>query len=321
MIDAAAFEASVAELLGRPLGAVETIAVAVSGGCDSVALLLLAHEAFGGRVRAVTVDHGLRAESAAESRHVASICERLGVPHVVLRWEGAKPAASLQAAARAARYRLMAAWCAESDVAWLATAHQADDVAETLLMRLARGSGLGGLAQMRAVRVLAPGVTLLRPLLGVRRAELAALAAPFNPIADPSNENPRFDRTQARALLRDSGWLAAERVAASAAHLREVETAVEWVVEQAWRGRAATDRAGVGLDAGGLPDEIVRRLVLRALRALSPEAEPRGAEVERAVAALRAGRGGTLAGVRFRAEEGLWRFSVAPARRPTAGGN
>lgn len=292
--------------------------MAVSGGCDSVALLLLAHQAFGGRVCALTVDHGLRAESAAEARHVGAICERLGVRHAVLRWDGKKPAGNIQAEARAARYRLMAEWCAANEVRWLATAHHADDVAETLLMRLARGSGVGGLAAMRAVRRLGPGVTLLRPLLGVRRAELAELAAACEPVADPSNDNPRFDRTKARALLRGSDWLGAERVAASAGHLRDVEDALGWIVEQAWRGRAVASAAGVALDAGGLPREIVRRLVLRALAALSPGAEPRGEEVERLVAVLAAGRVGALAGVRAHAKGGIWHFSVAPPRRPTA---
>lgn len=321
MPDASAFAASVAALIGRPLAPDEPFAVAVSGGPDSLALLLLAHAAFGARVRVLTLDHGLRAASAAEARHVAAICADLGVPHATLRWDEPKPAAGLQAAAREARYRLMAGWCAANGVRWLAAAHHADDVAETLLMRLARGSGLSGLAAMRPVRPLMAGVMLLRPLLDMRRADLARLAAPLRPVDDPSNRDPRFDRTKARDLLRDHAWLAGGRVAASASHLRSVEEALAWTAEQAWRGRAVVGETGIGLDAAGLPGELVRRLVLRALAALAPAAVPRGEEVDRLIAALSANRPATLAGVHARPDGSLWRFSLAPPRRPTAASN
>jgi tRNA(Ile)-lysidine synthase len=143
--------------------------VAVSGGPDSLALLLLAHAAMPGLVEAATVDHGLRSESADEAAFVAEICGKLGVPHATLKVTVG--AGNLQAEARAARYAALAGWMAERGLAALATAHHADDQAETLILRLNRGSGVAGLAGVRA-RGLVPGtrLPLLRPLLGWRRA-------------------------------------------------------------------------------------------------------------------------------------------------------
>lgn len=306
-------------LIGRPLGDGEPLAIAVSGGADSLALLLLAHNEFGDRVRALTVDHGLRADSAGEAAAVAAICARLGVPHATLRWTGDKPAANVQAAARAARYRLMADWCAAQGVALLATAHHADDQAETLLMRLARGAGLGGLAGVRALRPLVAGVTLLRPLLDARRDALAAIvaAAGLTPADDPSNRDPRYDRTRARRWLAAQGDLDAAPVAASAAHLAEAEAALAWTADLAWAGRAVVAPGRVELDADGLPRELQRRLVGRALGALGAGAL-RGPDVDRLLDRLAAGHAATLGGISARAGK-VWRFSVAPPRRSGAG--
>ena len=216
----------VAALIGRPLGAGEVVAVAVSGGPDSLALLLLAHAAFGPpRVAALTVDHRLRPEAAAEAAQVAGIAAGLGVRHATLSWDDPKPAGNLQAAARTARYALMGRWCADHGVGWLMTAHHRGDVAETLLLRLARGAGLAGLAGPRARRVLRPGGELLRPLLDVDPAALAAVVADagLTALDDPSNHAARFDRTRARALLARTGWLALARLGAAAAHLADAE--------------------------------------------------------------------------------------------------
>lgn len=306
-------------LIGRPLGDEEPLAVAVSGGPDSLALLRLAHQAYGARVRALTVDHGLRLESAAEAAQVAAICAELGVAHATLRWEGEKPAGNLQAAARAARYRLMGDWCAGAGVGWLATAHHADDQAETLLLRLARGAGLSGLAGVRPWRPLENGVTLLRPLLGARRAELAAVAAAagWNPVDDPANRDDRFDRTRVRRLLADGDMLDPIRLAASAAHLAESESALAWTAELAWRSRAIASGARVEVDAQGLPRELQRRLLVRALRQLGAADEPRGPEVDRLLDRLAAGGGGTLAGAKARGGA-IWILELAPPRRSGA---
>ena len=309
------FALAVARLAGRPLEPDEPIAVAVSGGPDSLALLLLSHAAYGARVRVLTVDHRLRPGSAAEAAAVAAICQGLGLPHATLAWDGEKPTANLQAAAREARYRLMAGWCAANGVAWLCTAHHADDQAETILLRLARGAGLAGLVGARDSRPLG-AVTLLRPLLGVRRAALATLVrkAGLKAVDDPANRDPRYDRSHARALLADTAWLDAARLAASAAALAEAEEALAWTAEAAWRGRAMRSGATVALDVAGLPRELCRRLVRRALLEGDPAAALDGPELERLRARRAAGRVATLGAVKARGGA-IWRFEPAPPRR------
>lgn len=196
------------EALMRPLGPFEEgprLAVAVSGGADSMALTLLADawaRRRGGAITGLTVDHRLRAESAQEARRVGIWLSGKGIAHRTLRWLGAKPGSGIEAAAREARYGLLAQWCRRQDVLHLLTAHHGDDQAETILLRRGRGSGAEGLSGMAPVRAL-PGVRLLRPLLARRRADLAAtLAAMDQPwLEDPSNQDPRFARVRARRAL------------------------------------------------------------------------------------------------------------------------
>ena len=181
----------------RPL-----LAIAVSGGADSLALTLLADRwarRRDGAVWGVTVDHGLRPESAAEAQTVARWLAARAIPHAILTWTGDKPASGIQAAAREARYRLLTAWCREHHILHLLTAHHREDQAETHLIRRRAGSGPDGLAAMSAVREL-PGCRLVRPLLAVPRARLAAfLAAEGQPfIDDSSNRNPAFERVRLR---------------------------------------------------------------------------------------------------------------------------
>jgi tRNA(Ile)-lysidine synthase len=318
MADAFAFE--VARLTGRPLGPTERFAVAVSGGSDSLALMLLAMAAFGDRVLVLTVDHALRAGSAKEAAGVAAICEARGIPHQTLRWQGDKPTGNIQALARAARYALMGDWCAAHGVGWLATAHHRDDVAETLLLRLARGSGSAGLATIRARRDLGNGVALLRPLLGYAKAELAEAVdkAGLNGVDDPSNAATRFDRTQARAALAALPWLDPKRIAASAAHLADSEAALQWAARLAWDSRVQLDENGVKVDALGLPHELQRRLVVAAFAHLDPQLNLRGPDVERLLIGLQSGQRRTLAGIAAigaQAADMPWRFHIAPKRR------
>ncbi|MBM4438672.1 MAG: tRNA lysidine(34) synthetase TilS, partial [Actinobacteria bacterium] len=127
------------------------VAVAVSGGADSLALTLLADEwarRTGRSIAALTVDHGLRPDSAAEASQVGAWLAAARIRHEVLRWEGQKPRSGIHAAAREARYRMLTSWCRENDVRDLLLAHHRDDQSETFLMRLARGSGPDGLAAM-----------------------------------------------------------------------------------------------------------------------------------------------------------------------------
>jgi tRNA(Ile)-lysidine synthase len=196
-----------------PFEAAPVLAVAVSGGADSLALTLLADSwarRRGGRAVGLTVDHGLRPEAAAEARRVAGWLQASGIEHHTLRWRGEKPAHGVQAAARDARYRLLTGWCRAHDVLHLLTAHHRDDQAETVLLRLDRGSGLHGLAGMATVRAEG-GVRLLRPLLAVPGVRLAAtLRAAGQPwIEDPSNRDVAYARVRARralAGLRDGGF-------------------------------------------------------------------------------------------------------------------
>ncbi|QYE36061.1 tRNA lysidine(34) synthetase TilS [Polymorphobacter sp. PAMC 29334] len=313
--------ATVAALIGRRLHDDEAIAVAVSGGPDSLALMLLAHRAFGSRLRVLTVDHGLRPESAGEAAMVATYAASLGILHTTLRWDEPRPGSNLQAAARASRYRLMTDHCLAHGIGWLATAHHQGDHAETLLLRLARGSGSSGLAGIRARRPLSPGVALLRPLLGATKTDLADVVAAAGWVAvdDPSNQSPRYDRTQARAVLAAASWLAPERLAASAAHLAEVEAALVWTADIAWRGRVTVSAADITIDAAGLPRELARRLLVRAVAVLAPAATPRGPAVDRLLGRLNAGLGGTIAGVavtaRATASDAIWAAKVAAPRR------
>jgi tRNA(Ile)-lysidine synthase len=194
------------------LGPFETaphVAVAVSGGADSMALLLLAAAWAAdrsGRVTALTVDHGLRAEAAAEAAEVARRCRARGIACETMRWDGDKPATGIQEAARSARYDLMTGWCRDRAVAHLLVAHHAGDQAETFLYRMGRGSGADGLAGMPAAVVRA-GVRLLRPLLDVAPERLRAVldAEGETWLDDPSNRDGRFARVAVRRRIEALG--------------------------------------------------------------------------------------------------------------------
>ena len=305
------------EALAPPRGAV---AVAVSGGPDSLALLLLAAAAFPQAARAATVDHGLRPESAAEAALAAAACARLGVPHRILKVEVERRGEGLQAAARSARYRALGGWMREEGLGLLLTAHHADDQAETLLMRLMRGSGVAGLAGVRA-RIPFPAggsdALLCRPLLAWRREELAEIvrAAGLKAADDPSNRDEAYDRARLRARLAEAPWIEPEPLARSAATLAEAEEALQWVAEQSFAECVGRDGHAVVLAPEGLPAEILRRLVLRCLRETDADAAPRGHEVTRLIETLRGGGAATLAGVRASGAGPLWRFEPAPPRR------
>jgi tRNA(Ile)-lysidine synthase len=184
------------------------LALAVSGGADSLALAFLAAawaRACGGTVTALTVDHRLRPESTAEARRVGRWLSARGIAHRILTWDGRGLAAghvAIQARARAARYRLLESWCARHGVLHLLTAHHRDDQAETFLLRLGQGSGLMGLAAMAPAREL-DAVRLLRPLLGFSRAGLEAVLAAEGQdwVSDPSNRDTAYARVRLRALI------------------------------------------------------------------------------------------------------------------------
>jgi tRNA(Ile)-lysidine synthase len=303
---------------GAPPRAGAAIALAVSGGADSMAMLLLAAAAFPGRVMAATVDHGLRAEAADEAALVAATCARLGVPHRTLAPLAPIAGNSIQNRARAARYAALEAWLAEAGARLLLTAHHADDQAETLLMRLNRASGTSGLSGIRPCR-RSGDMLVLRPLLRWRRRELREIvrAAGIDWVEDPSNADPRHDRTRYRAFLGDQSLLSAGALAAAAAHIAETDAALAEWVERLWTERWN----GTRLDAAGLPREVRRRLARRAVlavRAMHGVTAPRFSEasnVEPLLDALEAGRAATQSGILITPRAGAWRFTLAPARR------
>jgi tRNA(Ile)-lysidine synthase len=266
-----------AAALFRSLAGEDVLIVAVSGGPDSVALIaLLAEWAGQGRTRllAVTVDHGLRPEAAQEALMVGELCAGLGVEHRTRRWLGDKPQTALQEKARAARYALLAEEARSSGATAIVTAHTADDQAETLLMRLAAGSGLAGLAGM-APRSAVNGIVLARPLLAIAKSRLVATceARGLSFVRDPSNDDPRFTRIRWRRLLPElaEAGLTAGRLGQLSHRLARADEALDRL---ALRALAAVPAGGeVGqrwFDFARLcqePEEIVIRSLALALRA------------------------------------------------------
>lgn len=200
-----------------------------------MALLVLCAEAIPGRFEVATVDHALRAAAAAECALVESTCTARGIACTTLKVSLAR--GNLQQEARRARYAALGAWAAQRGLVALATAHHADDQAETLLMRLNRGSGLGGLAGIRPIaRVAGCAVPVIRPLLVFRRSELAEVVAVAGVqcVADPSNQDDRFDRVRVRAALAAADWLDPAMLARSASLLGEAEETLSAMASQAW---------------------------------------------------------------------------------------
>jgi len=258
-----------------PFEASPHVALGISGGADSMALALLADRwarARGGRVTALTVDHGLRPESAGEAQQVAGWLAGRGIDHHILNWCGKKPAAGVQAAARTARYRLMAKACREAGILHLVTAHHLEDQAETFLLRLGRSSGIDGLAAMPAI-LETDGMRLLRPLLQMPKERLRAIlrAAGQEWIEDPSNDNPAFARIRIRQSLPGlaAAGVSVAALATSAAAMARARVALESTTS-ALLGRCAfVHPAGyIRLDGRALfdaPEEISLRALLRAL--------------------------------------------------------
>ncbi|WP_068496899.1 tRNA lysidine(34) synthetase TilS [Magnetospirillum moscoviense] len=306
-VDPAAALAGVLDRLGP--GHPPHLAVAVSGGADSMALALLAADwaaARGGRVTALTVDHALRPQSGAEAAQVGRWLAARDIPHVILVRAGVRPTADVQAMARSARYRLLTEWCRAQGVTHLLLAHHQADQAETLLLRLGRGSGVDGLAAM-APMVSRDGVVLLRPLLDVPadclRGFLKGRGQDW--IEDSSNADPAFARVRMRRLLPvlAGEGLSVPRLAETAARMRRARDALDWMVAQ----RAATS---VRLHPAGFatvdlaafidpPEEIGLRLLVRLLQAAGGgDYPPRAERTEGLFQRLAQGRAGkaTLAG-------------------------
>jgi len=254
------------------------LAVAVSGGADSMALALLAAPwaaRRGGSITALSVDHGLRPEAGVEVRRVKRWLAARGIAQRILVWREAKPRANLQAEAREARYRLIEEWCRTSGVLHLLVAHQSEDQAETFLLRLARGSALEGLAAMAPLSERA-GLRLLRPLLGLPRARLIATLRTMKQewIEDPSNEDTRHARVRLRALmprLFEEG-LEAARLAATAHRLARARAALEGETARLLAAAVELEPSGYALLEPALlaaaPEEIGLRALARLIQTL-----------------------------------------------------
>ncbi|MFM6832693.1 MAG: tRNA lysidine(34) synthetase TilS [Novosphingobium sp.] len=293
------------------------VGLAVSGGPDSVALLLLMHEVAPRNFAVATVDHGLRRESAGEAAMVARLCAERGISHHTVTISLAKGSA-VQARARTARYAAMGDWARANALPAIVTAHHADDQAETMAMRLNRASGLRGLAGMRPVAAVpgCPDLTLLRPLLSWRRSDLAALVqkAGIVPADDPSNRDRSYERVRLRDAMTSTNAFNSSGFAASAACLADADTALEWIVERLWQD-VIVSAEGFTWNA---PTDLPRALSLRVLERVMAEfgsAEPRGPDLARWLDTLLGGGVATLGGIKADARAGPWRFSRAPTRK------
>ena len=278
------------------------VALAVSGGPDSLALMLLAtrwREARedGPKLSVLTVDHGLRASARGEAELVGRMASALGLSQAILTWEKAEtPSASLQAKARTARYDLMAAYCHARGIPALVTAHTQDDQAETFLMQLKRGSGLDGLAAIPEKGAWA-GIGILRPLLDVPKARLVATldAAGLPYVMDPSNADPRFERARMRerAGVLEALGLAPDALALSARRLRRAREALDSAAHDFLALNSAMSEAGYAtVDREALasaPQEIALRALAQVIAAVGGgEALVQLAKLETLLAALQA---------------------------------
>jgi tRNA(Ile)-lysidine synthase len=298
------------------------LGIAVSGGPDSLALLLLAAAVRPGRIEAATVDHGLRSGSRDEAEEVADICAGMGITHAILsvEWD-LPPVSAVQEQARAVRYGALGAWLADRKLEALLTGHHLDDQAETLVMRLNRGSGVRGLAGMRPTSPVlgSPDQVLLRPLLSWRRTELSEIceAANLSPAIDPTNMDENFERARVRQALGEAGWLDPIAVAKSGGHLASADEALNWAVAKEWSESVEFGSDELVYRLPSAPVEIIRRIVTRAIAKLALEGNGealRGRELDRLISDLQRHRTTTLRGVRCAG--GLeWRFTRAPPRR------
>jgi tRNA(Ile)-lysidine synthase len=327
--------------------AAPALVLAVSGGPDSIALMWLAARwrralAHGPRLIAVTVDHGLRSDAAREARDVKRLARMLDLPHRTVRWLDAKPKTGLPAAARTARYRLLAQVARASGATHILTAHTRDDQAETLLMRLLRGSGIAGLSAM-ARESERDGVVLARPFLDVSKSQLVATLkkTKIGFADDPTNRDLNFTRPRIRAVM---PVLAAEggdirNLTRLASRLARANAAVEVLVDGAERYLELRERDAPrpSLDArdfdaaafAAMPEEIRVRLLLRAINRYGQEGPAELGKVEALLAALdrtaadsAAGRRSrlkqTLAGALISLIDGRIRVEPAPPRRRRA---
>lgn len=311
----------IGEFLARHNIEDEIFAAGVSGGADSLAMVLMLHDdlkPLGKKIIALTVDHKLRPESGEEALYVAEVLGRSGIEHHILSWEGPKPEKGIEEAARQARYALMSDWCRRNGIEALFTAHHLEDQAETFLMRLQRGSGLNGLCGMSEVSCL-HGLRILRPLLSVEPAVLRQYLADrgLRWVEDPSNRSDEFLRCRIRKLLpimAETAGITPRRIVQTMGILARSRDYFETqVAELIDRYARFWGKAGVRLPDSlltELPEEMSYRLLSALIKAVGErDYVPRSEDVQRLAAALRGDsfRGATLGGCAlFYARRKMW---------------
>jgi|SRR5690606_20749613 len=299
------------EALGRLWPEGGKLGLAVSGGPDSMAMLLFAEAAIPGQFDVATVDHGLRPESADECAMVAQVCAERGIACEILRVQVRE--GNLQMSARDARYSALGGWAGMRELTAIATAHHADDQAETLLMRLNRGSGVAGLAGVRErswLYELGVDVAVIRPLLSFRRRDLEQLvnASGMDVARDPSNLDDHFDRVRIRKALAEAGWLNPLAISRSASHLAEADEALEHMTNAAVRDYVMRHHDRV--ECVPLPDRAIAfRVVERVIKWLGGTA--RGGDIGRLLDRLERCEGGNVGGVHA-IVKGAWGEAEAP---------
>ncbi len=293
-------DARIRAALDRLAGDLPALGLAVSGGGDSVALMHVAADwGRGRRIMVATVDHGLRPESADEARQVARAARALGLRHAVLTWQRETEAGNLMASARDARLRLLSGWARRNELTAVVLGHTADDQAETLMMRLGRGSGIDGLASMAEWRD-AFDIRWLRPVLGAGRAELRdwLRGRGIGWIDDPSNEREEFDRIRIRKAIEAMG-LDVAALARAAAHLGEARDALSHYAAHVASG-VLIGQGCITLprrDFSDAPAEIRRRLLVAACRWITgADYPPRRNTLLHALKAMASGSRVTLDG-------------------------
>jgi tRNA(Ile)-lysidine synthase len=341
IVDTTPVSATEAKSLFFDLEKFPALLLAVSGGPDSIALMLLAARWRKSLKRkpeliVATVDHGLRPEAKQEAAAVAKLARKLGLAHRTLRWSGKKPATGLQQAARLARYGLLADAARKAGASHILTAHTLDDQAETVLIRMSRGSGITGLAAM-ARETAVPGngrgdIKLVRPLLDIAKARLIATlrAEKITFADDPSNRDPRFTRARLRGLMPQlaAEGLDARRLSQMARRLKRADASIEAAVDRA-HGESIADLGAPGAyDAASfarLPAEIALRLIGRAIARFGDEGPVELGKLEALKAALDAAQLAgnsrfrrSLAGALVTLAKGKITVERAPPRQATS---
>ena len=288
----------------------QKLGLAVSGGPDSLALLLLAFEPFRTGLPPRPSITACAPQQAQEAEFVASICRDSGIPHAILR-PVVPIRGSIQSAARRARYGLLHDWMKDQHIHWLATAHHADDQLETMIMRILRGSGIDGMSGIREKRG-----HIIRPLLHFQKSALDAYVASqgIDAVDDPSNRDQGYDRVRVRNALKDLEGFDTRLASQSASALGAAREAIEWHGRPACRRHMSKRGCGCTLSKTGFPHEIQRRLLLKCLHICDPALSPRGSQIDQTIIALQRGETVTLGDILCRGGEN-WTFPAAPKRR------